>query len=495
MKRVIRKLKILCSLAIIPIIGITAGSYKVYADGGNKDLVENSCSVDFCSSKNLLKEVSTDKSLYKPNDDIEIDVKLENNLEKDISDGTLELDIKHFDQKIGNPITQKISINKGESKDITFSIKAPDKDFTGYLAEIYVKGSDEKVIEKSSTAIDVSSTWTKFPRYGYLSDFADDVDTEDVINQLAKYHINGLQYYDWQYKHHNPVSKDEDSVSDKWQNISNTDIYKSTVDDYISNGHKKGMMSMEYNLIYGATQDYDTDGTGVKKEWGLYKQNGGTDSEQWKITMPDGWQTDAIYFMDPSNKDWQDYIFSKEQDVFDNFDFDGWHMDTVGDCGTVYKADGTPVSITKTFNEFLNSAKEKFPDKYIIMNAVGNKGHKEVNTSNVDDIYSEIWEGDGIPTYNALRNVIDEARIESSGKSLIVPAYMNYNLAKNHTEDDPAQFNVPSVLLTGASVFAAGGSRLELGDDTRMLCQEYFPNKNVVMTDELKKKKESTMIL
>jgi dextranase len=44
------------------------------------------------------------------------------------------------------------------------------------------------------------------------------------------------------------------------------------------------------------------------------------------------------------------------------------------------------------------------------------------------------------------------------------------------------------VLLTEATVLAAGGSRLELGDDTRMLCNEYFPNRALAMSAGLKSK-------
>jgi dextranase len=37
------------------------------------------------------------------------------------------------------------------------------------------------------------------------------------------------------------------------------------------------------------------------------------------------------------------------------------------------------------------------------------------------------------------------------------------------------QFNVPSVLLTDAAIFASGAAHIELGDGDRMLSSEYFP--------------------
>jgi dextranase len=47
-------------------------------------------------------------------------------------------------------------------------------------------------------------------------------------------------------------------------------------------------------------------------------------------------------------------------------------------------------------------------------------------------------------------------------------------------------FNTPAVLLTSMAVYAAGGSRIELGDNGDMLCNEYFPAQNLYMDVELK---------
>lgn len=490
MKSARKRLKILCSLALISttlVSTLCTIPNNAYADSSIVKLpIVNTSGKDAFTQKTLLYDVYTDKSMYNPGSNVKINVELVNYTDNEITNGTVELVVKHLNNQVGDPITENFSIEKGETKNLSLNWTAPNEDYKGYLFEIASKDSNGKIIETSSTAVDISSNWLKFPRYGYVTNYNKNVNTKDVINQLKKFHINGIQYYDWQDKHHDPVAGEVSNVDPKWKDLSQHDVYKSTIDGYIENGHNVGMASMQYNLIYGATQNYYNDGTGVKKEWGLYKDPSGVDAEQWTMGMPSGWETDALYFMDPLNKGWQEYLFAKEKEVFEAFDFDGWHMDTVGDFGTVYRADGTPVSITETFKEFLNTAKENFPDKYIIMNPVGGKGHEQVNTSNVDGVYTEIWDWDGFPTYNSLKGVVDQARIESKGKSLIVPAYMNYNVANKHSEEKPGTFNTSSVLLTGASVFAAGGSRLELGDDTRMLTQEYFPNKNVVMNEELK---------
>ncbi|EHJ01899.1 Dextranase [Clostridium sp. DL-VIII] len=479
-----KKLKVLWSIALMATTIISNIPSIAYGDSNFVKIpIVNTSEKGAFNQKLLLYDVSTDKSMYNPGSNVIVNIELANYTGNKISNGTIELSVKHLDTQIGDTITQSFSIEDGEDQQLSLNWTAPKEDYKGYLLEIMCKDSDGKVIESSSTAVDVSSNWLKFPRYGYLTRYGNDVNTKDVIDQLKKFHLNGLQYYDWQNKHDDPIAKDGSNVADKWQDLSKHDVYKSTIEGYINNGHEAGIASMEYNLIYGAYKGYEA--YGAKKEWGLFTDPSGINSPQWIMKMPDGWESD-LYFMDPSNKDWQNYIFGREKEVFDAFNFDGWHMDTVGDFGTMYKSDGTPVSITTTFKDFLDSAKEAFPNKYILMNPVGGKGHEQVNSSKVDGAYTEVWPWDGTATYNSLKGVVDQTRTETNGRSLIVPAYMNYNVGDKHSEEKPGTFNTTSVLLTGASVFAAGGSRLELGDDTRMLTKEYFPNRNVVMNDELK---------
>ncbi|AVK48667.1 hypothetical protein AXY43_11760 [Clostridium sp. MF28] len=357
-----KKLKVLCSLALMSTTILSTLSIISNTAYAKSDFIEmpivNTSEKGVFNQKLLLYDVSTDKSMYNPGSNVSVKINLVNYTGNEISNGTIELSAKHLDTQVGNTVTQNFSIEKDENKELFINWTAPNEDFKGYLLEITCKDSEGKVMESSSTAVDVSSGWLKFPRYGYLTNYEKSVNTKDIIDQLKKFHINGLQYYDWQDKHHDPIAGEGSNVEDVWQDLSKHDVYKSTIEGYIKNGHEAGISSMQYNLIYGATQGYENDG--VKKEWGLYKDPSGTDGEQWTMAMPSGWETDALYFMDPSNKEWQDYLFAREKEVFEAFDFDGWHMDTVGDFGTVYKADGTPVSITTTFKDFINAAKKEF---------------------------------------------------------------------------------------------------------------------------------------
>ncbi|MBC2579500.1 glycoside hydrolase family 66 protein [Clostridium sp. DJ247] len=443
--------------------------------------------VKAASTGNIVTNVNTDKSRYNPGDVVTIYVDLKNNTGASINNGSVSLYFKHLENEISTSSTQTFTLAPGATTALTFTWTPPSTDYQGYMVEAWAKDSAGNIIDNMNTAVDVSSDWLKFPRYGYITKYGQqsaDV-SSNVIWQLKNYHINAIQYYDWQYKHHMPISGSPTNPDSSWKNLAGEDVYRQTIIDYLNAGHASNIAGMQYNLIYGATAGYGEDGSGVDYNWALLNSPGGS---QWDMAMPPGWSSPALYFFDSSNPDWQNYILNREMDVFTAFPFDGWHQDSVGDFGTKYTTDGQEVSITNTFKPFINYAKSRMGSKKLLFNPVGFKGHDQVAASNADGLYAELWPWDGFVTYNDLKRAVDTSRDEGNGRSLIVPAYMNYDAAKTHTEASPGYMNTPGVLLTDAAVFASGGSRIELGDDTRMLCSEYFPNRNMIMSDDLKQK-------
>lgn len=424
---------------------------------------------------------TTDKAAYQPGQTVHLLIHVSNPNATAITGARLRITAQHLGVDVGSAMESAVALPAGDSGVIDLGWTAPSLDYQGYDLVVDVVGSDGAVLSSRSGAVDVSSNWLRFPRYGYVSAYGPGLDAKAIIAQLTAYHLNGIQFYDWQWKHHKPLKGDPANPDATWTDIANRTVSRATLESLIANAHAAGMVAMNYNLIYGAFDNYVQDG--VSQSWGLFDAPGGS---QWQLPMPSGWATSAIYLFNPANPSWRSYLFNQEDKVFDAFAFDGWHADTVGDWGVKYDANGDAVSITTTFKPFLTAEKAHFPGKYLIMNPVGNKGHLEVNTSPVDAIYTEIWPWDGFPDYASLKGVADQARSESGGKSLIMPAYMDYDFAKTKSDAAPGIFNTPGVLLTEATVLAAGASRLELGDDARMLCSEYFPNRSLIMSDDLK---------
>ena len=145
---------------------------------------------------------------------------------------------------------------------------------------------------------------------------------------------------------------------------------------------------------------------------------------------------------------------------------------------------GKPIRYVKdTFTQFLNAAKEAIGDKYLVFNPVGAQGIENVNVSDADVLYTEFWPWDnddrGLPyaDYYSIHRAILRANEQSGGKSLIVAGYINYK--------NPAlYFNAPAVRLMDSVVFASGGVRIELGNGSGMLSDEYFPNDGHKKMDE-----------
>jgi dextranase len=353
---------------------------------------------------------------------------------------------------------------------------APPADHQGYLVDIYeILDGKEKI--HGSIAIDVSSDWSVFPRYGFLSKYGQltEAEMDKVINNLARHHINGIQFQDWQFKHHQPLAGTVATPQNNWKDISNRDNYLSTVKGYISRAHSSNMKAIHYNLAFGVLNDAAADG--VPEEWYLYKNSNHTGKDLHPLPKPPF--TSDIYLVDPSNTAWQQYIANRTQDVYDVFGFDGYQIDQLGDRGRLYRYDGSEVDLASTYKGFAEAMKTAAPAKRLVFNAVNQYGQQgAIAEAPVDFLYTEVW-----PNNEGNKDLADiiqqNDNYSNNQKKTVLAAYMNYDLANN-----TGYFNTPSVLMTDAVIFAFGGSHLELGE--HMLGKEYFPNNNLQMRDDLK---------
>lgn len=403
--------------------------------------------------------IVTDKAVYNPGDEVTFT----------IENTTLPVSAKVRYKQLNTTLSEE-TINGP-----TWKWTTPPNDYTGYIAEVF---SIENGIETiyAAIGIDVSSNWRKFPRYGFLSMFSQLSDDEinSVISNLNRYHINGLQFYDWHNKHHKPLPLAGSAPAVTWKNIINADVYFSTVQKYISSAHNRNMKTMFYNLVYGAWENADADG--VLKEWYIFKDNTHTNKDFHPLSSP---FLSNIYLLDPSNAAWQQYLKVQNKIVYQFLDFDGFHMDQLGDRGSRYTYDGTFINLAQTFKPFIDSIKADEPGKDIVMNAVSQYGQQGIAEASSDFLYTEVW--GPFESYNDLANLIKQNNTYSANtKNTVLAAYVNYDLANKK-----GFFNTPSVLMTNAVIFAFGGSHLELGE--HMLGKEYFPNDNLAMKDDLKK--------
>lgn len=346
----------------------------------------------------------------------------------------------------------------------------PSEDFKGYMVEL-VQNSDGKETIVGTTAVDVSSDWTRFPRYGFLSNFGNIPESErnSVIKNLKDFHINGIQYYDWHAKHHIPLPLDASgNPESSWTDLFNREILFETVEGYIETGHEHNMASMFYNLLFGAW--HPEQGDGFSNQWLIYN-----DRFHNSVNNHDLSGFGKILVTDPKNEGWQNYIFSKTEDVYANLNFDGWHLDQLGNRGNVYDYGGHDVNLKSSYNSFLNALTTKFPNKKHALNAVDQYGNQEILSTPMDFAYSEVW--DKVQYADLIRVILENNKASNNQLNTVLAAYINYDAQDGY-------INTPSVLMADASIFAFGGAHLELGE--HMLSSEYFPSDKLEMDTELK---------
>ena len=408
----------------------------------------------------LRYQIETDKCSYKPGETVELTFS---------SNPPAGLRVRY--RFLGDVIADTILTTR------KWNWTAPPEDFRGYLVEVYrPTGENDEIY--ATIAVDVSSDWTRFPRYGFVATFGSDktlAKTRTEMKWLNRCHINGVQFQDWHYRHDWPLGGTrEGGLWATYKDIANRTVYTSAVKNYIRTQHDRGMKSIFYNLCFGALNGWEE--LGIKPEWFIFKDR--NHSQKDKHDLPDSWKSD-IYIVYPGNEEWLAYLAERNDEVYSYLDFDGYQIDQLGGRGTVYDYDGNSINLRDGFGPFINYMKNRHPEKHLIMNAVGQWGVSQIaETGKVDFLYSEVWgnqEGNSLTSgkgrFSNIKNVIDENLSKNATLRSVLAAYMNYLT-------DNKDFNTAGVVMADAVMFALGGSHLELGGD-HMLCSEYFPSNDM----------------
>ncbi|KKI91059.1 hypothetical protein WQ54_16940 [Bacillus sp. SA1-12] len=456
-----KKVNVLIFLSIILLLLIIIGVTKYPSSSPRYDSKKETSYI-IPEHANMIKNISTDKAAYHVEEPVKFTAQLTNRH----SNGKLIITYYH----LGNIIyKQEVKVTDKEAEWVW---QPPIEDFKGYFVHVQYTSNTKQ--DSQTIAVDVSSDWSTFPRYGFLSNFQElsFKEMQSVISRLNRYHINGLQFYDWHYKHHQPLKMENNEPVPYWEDIANRSTSLHTIQTYIQLAHERNMKTMSYNLLYGAFAEAEKEG--VKTEWRLFRDQQGHAHDY--HALPDEWRSD-VFMVNPGNSEWQRYIIDQQKSVYHALPFDGWHIDQLGPRGEVYDFKGNHVAIDDTFRQFLEKIKSETLDKRIVMNAVNQYGQKQIAESPIDFLYTEVW--DQYKYYGDLKRIIDENGHYSEGtKNSVLAAYMNYEFS-----NQPGTFNTPGVLLANSVIFAAGGSHLELGE--HMLSKEYFPHENLKIDQSL----------
>lgn len=412
------------------------------------------------------RSLTTDKSMYDPGTDIQATATF-------TGVGTAEAVMRlcHLGKTVWEDSGQ-VSLTAGS---FSFTVPAPAADFKGYSLEIYLSIGGQ-LSDYAVTGVDVSSDWSMFPRYGYVTKMDRSAqEVRQALERLKDHHINGLFYYDVFDTQEKPLAGTPEEPAESWQTLNRSTAKKQTLLDTVNTGHELNMKSFFYNLIFGAYDNYEQ--AGISPEWGLYCDQRHMQQDVHDISGI-GWETEKFWLMNPANTQWQDHYIKAHQELFAVYPYDGIQVDSLGPRGDRYDYFGNPVQLDNTYVPMLNRLAKELGKK-VIFNPVSGYGlNPQLKAADYDIVYMEVWPAD-VPDFSTMKCKLDEICRSTQGKKgTVIAAYMNYGAPKTK------KFNTPSINYVNAVLMAGGASHLELGD-TGMLSSEYYPGNSMRISKKL----------
>lgn len=451
-----------------------AREWDPLADGESLDRLAFHWLMDAGSGTGVSVEAAyTDRARYEPGGMCLITVQCRN-ASQAAWQGSLRLNVTRLGRGVHTD-RQAVSLAAGQTAARTFAWTVPATDFEGYHVEAWLDNGSYAV-----TAVDVSSDWKRYPRYGYVTEFYAGQSTArntELLDELCRdYHINSLQYYDWMWRHENVILRNTaGAISDPWTDWRGAQISFGVLQDSIARANARAMAPMPYFQIYMALDNYQALSR-VSPQWGLYADTGHARQYAHDAGV-------NMWLFNPANVQWQNHLCGEVTEALTTMHWAGVHLDQLGNIGggVYYDYGGSAVDLEWALAAMVNRGKDHLDwleatnpatvgRDAVIFNlvdgGVGSWAADEVLASKTDVVYSELWSNE---TYGGVSEFVRHARAASGRKAVVLAAYVNRD------EDTGGTFDADSVLLADAAFFASGAFHLELGDGEHMLAQEFFP--------------------
>jgi hypothetical protein len=371
-----------------------------------------------------LTDAYVDQARYAPGASATVTAVLQESTGSGSWSGNVTFTVSHLGTTVATG-TVSATVAAGASTPVTWSTTPPSTDFTGYLVSVSAGSSTV------ATAIDVSSDWTHFPRFAALTSYpsgTSSTTTQAEVDQLVRrYHVNALQFYDWMWRHENPIQRDgSGNLPSTWTAWNGDVISPATVESYISAAHADTVAAMPYSMSYAALQDYQSV-SGVSPTWALKYASTG---QPWAFEMKPNQPATNLYMFNPANTSWQSHITSKYVDEVDTMGFDGVHLDQLGNWGAMTDTSGNAVDLPVGLASLVAASRTALDTafgagKALGFNAVDGYGGSQVAAGKKTDyLYSELW--DNHETYLAMKTYLDDQRSDSGGSiPSVIAAYPN----------------------------------------------------------------------
>lgn len=386
-----------------------------------------------------------DKSFYRPGEPVRLTVHLRSEAAGH-ADVRLGVALTHLAGTVDRS-SQPVRLKEGDQA-IDVVLSPPAEAPRGYGLDVHLESESGEWLASGWGAFDVLERWTQTPRYGFLSNFPPGrSDAEEAFALLSRYHLNGLQFYDWMYRHEQLLASQE-----PYTDLLGRQLSRATVDDLIRAAHRRNIAAMPYTAVYGASLAFYQQ----HPDWALLNARG----------EPVLFGQDFMAIMDPRpGSPWTAHLLDQFDRLLEQTAFDGIHLDQYGDPKEGFDAQGRRFDLAGPLAAFIDAAHARVQahrqEGAVVFNAVTNWPIEAVAPAGQDFVYIEVW-----PPYDwfvDLHQLIVGAQRLGAGKPVVLAAYL-----------DPAHAH--NVLLADAVIFASGGGHIEIGEGNGMLADPYFPN-------------------
>lgn len=332
----------------------------------------------------------------------------------------------------------------------------PETTRHGYGLTLEIRS--EAGVARACSAVEALDGWWESPRHAAVTSYDDSEAAAQAATDLAGWHVNVVQHYDWMWRHYRYRPPDGASVfEDALARTVSHDALRAS----IVAGHEAGIASLAYGSVYGAEPEYAE----AHPDECVFDEAG----EPLSLG-----NTFYINDVRPGSA-WRARLLDEYVDAIRVFGFDGIHMDTYGPPHTAVAADGQPVDFAQLYPGLIAEAAALVarvaPDARVLFNCVEGFPLESVAPAPAAALYLELWPPDD--SFTDVVRWIDRARALAAGRQVVIAAYAATFKGLSAEADRAAAFE--TVLLLGSVIAAAGAYHHALAEDGRLLVEGYYP--------------------
>lgn len=296
------------------------------------------------------------------------------------------------------------------------------------------------------TALEVTTDHRARLRYGFVASYRPGKDAAAVADFARRLHLNGIQFYDWAYRHADLLGGGE-----QYDDALGQPITLDSVRALVASLRAVGTASYGYAAVYAVGPE----------EWPAWQQHA--------LLRPSGEPYalgDFLFIVDPAAPEWLEHFRDDLAASVAAVGFDGFHLDQYGYPKHAATLDGTPVDVAESFLTMLAGVRDRLPDARLIFNNVNDFPTWSSASAAQDAVYIEPWKP--VLTLGALAEVATRARAASNGQPVVLAAYQ-------HVYDQaPAEASDLATAFTMATLFSHGATQLLAGEHGKLLVDPYY---------------------